>query len=266
MVAKKISLDRAITEIARRLKEHIGSNGNSHLPVSKDANGFMTTELLSEHNEIFKQRKWVSDVDVLNLAPGFYDGNNLLNHPAMSEGNKSTWISNIDVLAGSGETGRKLILLTDSSTGARWYRTIHNATLAKSGSGWIRFGSGEVTLWQGSSYMSTPVTLQESIVNENGDDRFSNFYVEYQTDEGNHGRAYGKRYDTRINTSNQQDNNPAIPTMTFYETMITFPSVTTAVASVNVSNSIFAKSASDKTAVIDNNDFKTYITKIVGVI
>lgn len=266
MVAKKISLDRAITEIARRLKEHINSNGTAHLPVSKDANGFMTTSLLAEHNEIFKQRKWVADVDILTLKPGFYDGNNFLNHPSVTDGSKSTWISNIDVFAGSGETGRKLILLTDSSTGARWYRTIHNATLPRSGSGWVRFGSGEVTLWQGSSYMSTPVTLQESIVNENGDGRFSNFYVEYKTDEGNHGRAYGNRYDIRINTNNQQDTKPEVPTLTSYEALVSFPSVTTAVASINVSNSIVARSASDKTAAIVNNDFKTYITKIVGVI
>lgn len=222
---KKLSLDRSITELIRKLKEHIGSNGNAHLPVSTDMAGFMTPEILKEHDSFFKSRKDIysaGGTDILKLPAGFYAGSNTINHPR-NPGQINGSYAYINVIPSS-QTTRRLIVLVEAATGAIWTRTVNDTYDVNNK--WSKVEQAEV-LWEGNSKMTKPVTLASSILDSNGNPTYSGIYVDYQTDTNNQNRQYGSRYGVVINTTNE-NNTLDVMAPVFYEGQLEFPTSNTA--------------------------------------
>lgn len=70
---KKMNLDQTISELKTSAASHYGSNGNSHLPVSTDANGFATPEMFSAYSSRFINRTWLpAKTDLLKIKPGYW--------------------------------------------------------------------------------------------------------------------------------------------------------------------------------------------------
>lgn len=267
---KELNLDQAIAEISRRLKRHIGSNGTAHLPVSKDFAGFMTPELLSEvstmwpqHNSLFSKRIGLSDgVDILSLKPGYYEGAKMLNHP-LQPTTPTGWFSNVDVKYGG--DGRKQFVLRDSITGKMWYRTIHTGGNVTSGTGaWVR-QRGYVELWNGSSTLSSAVTLAAPLKDANGNNNYDEIEVVYLTQTGNYGHAYGSVGGVTINPFNNNNANN-ISALNFYETQLTFPTNTTAKLYSSTMTEMY-RGETDASAQMRLADDKSTITiyKIWGI-
>lgn len=237
---KKLSLDKSITELARRLKEHIGSNGKAHLPVSTDMAGFMTPDLFKEHVSLFKSRTPLNNskgTDILSLPIGNYAGYNWLNYPGQDPKKLIGDHTYISVLP-SNEPTRRLIVAVASASGMIWTRTVNDTYDVNNG--WV-FNEQRETLWEGNSKMTSPVTLSTPILNPDGSSRFSGISVDYTTDTNNHGRQYGTRYDVTINTSNE-NNTLNVMAPVLYEAQIVFPTSTTAKMEVNKATVINTRS------------------------
>lgn len=223
---KKLSLDRSIAELARRLKEHIGSNGNAHLPVSTDLAGFMTPDLLKEHNSFFKSRTAINNskgTDILSLPIGTYAGYNWLNYPGRDPKTiigDHTYISVIP----SNESTRRTIVAIASANGQIWTRTVNDTYDVNNK--WTKIEQYE-TLWEGNSKMTNPVTLAAPILDSNGNARFFGYFVEAITDTNNKSRNYGSRYGVVISMTNENDDLGAMAPV-FYEGELQFPTSTTA--------------------------------------
>lgn len=228
---KKLSLDQSIAEIARKLKEHIGSNGNAHLPVSTDMAGFMTPELLKEHDAYFKNSTYVNDskgTDILTLPIGNYGGYHWLNYPDSKPETINHSFSYVHVMPSS-ESTRRIITVVGAASGRIWVRAV-NDTYEVDNS-WSSIEQKEL-LWSGNSKLVDPVTLSAPVYNSNGSSRFYAVCVEYRTDSSNQDRRYGSRYGVIINTTNENDTE-GVMAPSFYETQVEFPSSTTAVISRN---------------------------------
>lgn len=266
---KKLSLDKSIAELARRLKEHIGGNGDkrnpAHLPVSTDLAGFMTPDLFKEHVSFFKSRTPLNNskgTDILSLPVGNYAGYNWLNYPGQDP--KKLIGSHLYVsVIPSNESTRRMIVVVESANGRIWTRTV-NETYDINNS-WSSVEQYE-TLWEGNSKMTSPVTLSAPILNSDGSSRFSGICVDYATDTNNHGRQYGTRYDVTINTSNE-NNTPDVIAPVSYEGLLEFPTSTTAKMVRNRATVINRKSEVDNTATLaDASDAGTInILRICGM-
>lgn len=214
---KNLSTSRLITELTRKLSEHIGGNGDkhnpAHLPVSTDLAGFMTPDQLNEHNQLFVNRKDMFEANVLELDPGFYRIARVYGHPLAPDGKYADWISYANVYGDSG--GSKLIELWDRTNGRRWQYS------ESAGNYWMEIES-RVTLWEGNSKMTSPVTLTQSV--KNG---FTGIYVSYSTDANGGGEVRGSIYGARINTTNDNDDT-TVTSPVIIEAKLSFPTNTTA--------------------------------------
>lgn len=163
MTKKKLSIDKSILELERKLKEHIGSNGDSHLPVDADNNGFATPLLLSS----LKPIKLPNQTDIFTLEPGFYHIGNPKNVPDniggagiwfvriwQTGGDKTYWIQSI--------SSNRFFKLNTHEHGGQLMPTLWQEV------------KGEVTLWNGSiSKKGTKIDLNDSL------DRYSAIEISY---------------------------------------------------------------------------------------
>lgn len=256
---RELNLDKAIAEIARRLKAHIGSNGDAHLPVTTDANGFMTSAMLDQFNMLYKNRiRQPDNTDILKLQPGFYEGSKWLNHP-ITPTTPTTWISSITVTQGT--DGRKQIWLQDNITGYTWSRTIHTGGDPASGSGdWMRLYQYEV-LWSGSSPLTEPVTLTNPVYDDAGS-RYSSIRVTYQGT--NSHQAFGTRYGVNAQALNPSGIQGTIK-FEVQESKVRFPTPTTAQVTYSMGHVYNVKSTTDNTIVGSTSDSRITITEIAGL-
>lgn len=250
---KKLSLDQSITEIARKLKEHIGGNGDkrnpAHLPVSTDLAGFMTPEQLEQHNQLFVNRKDMFEANVKELPSGFYRVARVYGHPKAKEGTYADWISYVNVYGDS--DGSKLIELWDRPTGRRWQLS------QSAGDYWMEIES-RVVLWEGDSKMTSPVTLTQSVKNQ-----FTDIYVRYSTDFLGGGEVRGSIHGVKINTSNDNDD-ITVTSPSIIEATLEFPTDTTArLASNSATN--FVVSTVSENVFMQKIDGGISITGIYGV-
>ncbi|WP_251951395.1 hypothetical protein [Pediococcus acidilactici] len=263
MAKKKLSIDKSVTEMERKFKEHIGSNGDSHLPVTEDAPGFVPVEMFKQHQQLFHQRVRItkSGTDILTLEPGYYEGSQLINHPATTNPqDKTTWISNIDVIPGG--DGRKFIQITDNVTGYRWYRTVHTGGDVSSGTGaWVKSEGYEI-LWSGNSTLADPVKLASPLTDSTGTSRYDGILVDYETTSSQHNRCYGSRYSVKINTTNVNDTGV---TADFLEGKIEFPTNQTAQMTENVTINLYQHTGTDNTAYMQRRDGEIKILRISGL-
>lgn len=250
---KFLDLDRSITEIARRLKEHIGGNGSksnpAHLPVSTDLAGFMTPEQLNQHNQLFVNRKDLFSVDVRDLTPGFYRVARVYGHPLAQEGKYADWISYVNVYGDS--DGPKLIELWDRASGRRWQMS------QPAGNYWMEIES-KIPLWEGNSKMTSPVTLARSVR-----DNFNGIYVTYSTDTGGNGEVRGSVYGVRIDTVNDNDD-ITVTSPSVIEASLEFPTNTTAKV-VRNSSTNFAVSTVSGNVFMQKKDGGVNIVGIYGI-
>ncbi|AXN35457.1 hypothetical protein DT351_03410 [Latilactobacillus curvatus] len=263
MVNKKLNLDQTIFEFGRKLKAHIGSNDTAHLPVSDDVNGFMTAVEHRQVQQIFNGRIGLDEeTDILTLAPGFYVGYKLINHPgAITSDTPATWIAEVNVT--SANDGRKLIEVIDNFTGYRWYRTIHTGGDISTGTGgWVR-QEGEVTLWSGYSKLTSAVTLDQPLVSDTGSSYYIKIRVYYTTDYGQTGYAEGTNKRVIIDCTNLNDD-VNIPSPDMLEADLEFPTTSTARV-VRNKRTNFYRSHTDTIAHIKAESGAINITKIVGV-
>lgn len=83
MINDKLTVNEAVKAINERIDDHIGSNGNAHLPVSKDRAGFESPKQFLKNIESAGTRTFLADgTDIFQLEPGKYWGKKLLNSPA----------------------------------------------------------------------------------------------------------------------------------------------------------------------------------------
>ncbi|WP_423710363.1 hypothetical protein [Latilactobacillus curvatus] len=246
---KKLGLDKSIAEIARTLKAHIGSNGKAHLPVSSDLAGFMTPEQLEQHNQLFVNRKDMFEANVQELPSGFYRIARVYGHPLALDGKYADWISYANVYGDS--DGPKLIELWDRSTGRRWQYS------GSAGKYWMEIES-RVTLWEGNSKMTSPVTLAQSVKNQ-----FTGIYVSYSTDQLGGGEVRGSIYGARINTVNDNDD-ITVTSPSVIEAILEFPTDTTARLKSNSSTN-FAVSTVSGNVFMQKRDGGVNITGIYGI-
>ena len=233
MTKKKLSIDKSVIELERKQKEHIGANGISsdglpvHLPVDADNDGFATTKMYKQHQQLFKQRERTPNkTDILKLEPGYYEGSQFLNHPAgTTPDTPTTWISYINV--NGGDDGRRDITVMDSFSGLFWRRTIHTGGDPISGSGaWIEY-YGLVTLWSGYSKLTSEINLNSAVFYDDGTAKYRNIMVQYLTDTGNSGLALGTVNGVLINSSNL-NNKLSLAAPDFHEAELAFPTSNTA--------------------------------------
>lgn len=79
---EKLTLNEAIKIINERIDDHIGSNGNAHLPVSKDRAGFESPTQFLKNIESAGNRTYLEHgTDIFQLEPGKYWGTELVNSP-----------------------------------------------------------------------------------------------------------------------------------------------------------------------------------------
>lgn len=268
MTKNKLSIEKSVSELERKLLEHIGSNGHGsneqsvHLPVDADNAGFATPDMYAHDQQLFTKRKWVVNTDLLKLAPGYYEGSGFTNHPVTTNAETpTTWISNVDVIDGGG--GRRTIYLTDNMYGYRWMRTLHTGGDPKSGSGaWIQF-TGLVTLWKGYSKLNEAVTLNTEIKFGDGNNKYSTIIVKYTTDRAGTGLAFGNSKGILVNALNSNDDSDS-KVVDFYEAKLTFPTSSTAQVVRNKTTHVFSKGDSDS-AYLSNTYGEINVVEIMGV-
>lgn len=185
MAKKKLSIDKSVIEMERKFKEHIGSNGDSHLPVDADNNGYATPLLLSS----LKPIKLPNQTDIFTLEPGFYEITDPKNVPNniggvgtwfvriwQTGGDKTYWIQSV--------AGNRFFKLNTHENGSQFMPTLWQEV------------KGEVTLWNGSiSKKGTKIDLNDSL------DRYSAIEISYS--------LFGNIENDRIYAivSNQSGNN-----------------------------------------------------------
>lgn len=269
MAKKKLSTDKAVTELQGKFKEHQGSNGISsdgtpvHLPVDTDNDGFATKKMFKEHQQLFEHRERIpSGTDILKLTPGRYEGSGLINHPLQPDSTKkTTWISNVNVE--DGNDGRREITVFDNLAALLWKRSIHTGGDPASGSGgWVQY-HGVITLWSGNSKLTKAVTLNNNVHNTNGSAKYSNILVQYITDTRQTGLALGTVNGVLINKINLNDNSEKMAP-DLYEAELTFPTSTTAKLSRNKRINFYTHE-NDKTAYIQAMAGAINIQRIMGV-
>jgi len=143
---EKLTLNEAIKIINERIDDHIGSNGNAHLPVSKDRAGFESPKQFLKNIESAGTRTFLANgTDIFQLKPGKYWGLTLVNSPFDGSATQTVDITSINDM--------KQITLLVSYTGKYYKYTRHindfgineNAPIT-----WTTVERAE-TLWSGSA-------------------------------------------------------------------------------------------------------------------
>ena len=86
MINDKLTVNEAVKAINERIDDHIGSNGNAHLPVSKDRAGFESpAHLLKNIESAGNRTRLEMGTDIFQLEPGKYWGTQLVNSPVVDD-------------------------------------------------------------------------------------------------------------------------------------------------------------------------------------
>lgn len=144
MINDKLTVNEAVKAINERIDDHIGSNGNAHLPVSKDRAGFESPEQFIKNMESAGNRTYLEDgTDIFQLDPGKYWGVKLVNSPVDGDSMKV-----IDVTSAK---KTKQITLLFSATGKYYKYTAHINDYGFNASAPINWTSVERSeiLWSG---------------------------------------------------------------------------------------------------------------------
>lgn len=121
---KKMNLDQTIAELMIAIRSHHGSNGNSHLPVSTDANGFATPEMLTAYSSRFINRTWLpAKTDLLKIKPGYWVVYGPVNSPLPLQPD-GTWL--VDVT--QTDSGDIVLNAEHLYSGSIWTRQIRPNT------------------------------------------------------------------------------------------------------------------------------------------
>jgi len=121
---KKINLDQTISELKTSAASHYGSNGNSHLPVSSDANGFATPEMLAAYSSRFINRTSLpSGTDMLTIKPGYWIVYAPTNNPLPLQP-AGSWV--VDVT--QNDSGDVVLNAEHLYSGSIWTRLIRSST------------------------------------------------------------------------------------------------------------------------------------------
>lgn len=156
---------KAFLKLVRDFESHRGAPGLpntkdlSHPDVGRWHSGFMSPELLAQHEQIFSKRRYIADtaespVNVLTLAAGFYSGVYFTNTPY---GGTTNFLINVDVLVG--ENGSRVVRLINSGTGANFEYVRHTT-----GSGYWKSMRGEVSIFSGNvSDINSTIALTQSL-------------------------------------------------------------------------------------------------------
>lgn len=171
----------AVRQALRLVTHHIGLAGNdAHPDATELRSGFMSPDMLKSHNTMFKRRiplRNTSGTDILKLPVGYYSGSNFLNHPASKPTELNTSHSYISVIPSSQDT-RRLIVVVEAATGKIWTRTVNDTYDVNND--WSKMEQ-YVTLWKGSSELTSPVTLAKPVRNSSGSLAFSEVKVKFIT-------------------------------------------------------------------------------------
>ena len=148
---EKLTLNEAIKIINERIDDHIGSNGNAHLPVSKDRAGFESPTQFLKNIESAGNRTHLADgTDIFQLEPGKYWGTKLVNAP-VDDASDDTSAKMVDVV--STDKNMTQITLLISYIGKYYKYTAHKNTAGINVTApitWTRVERSE-TLWSGSA-------------------------------------------------------------------------------------------------------------------
>ncbi|NTR54835.1 hypothetical protein HQ956_09980 [Enterococcus faecium] len=185
-------MSNTLSKLWRLFSHHKGLGGDeAHPPVDGLVSGFMTPELLAQHNQLFSTRNFITadddvGVEILSLEPGFYSSNRFKGGPTStsSTGNIDRWLAHLDVY--KGYSNSRIYVYTTSSNGDRWYLTAHNSNNVNNGSmKWIKLVS-EVVLWEGENSLTSPLELTgQNCIYRNGAWLYSGFRIEYTDSFGN---------------------------------------------------------------------------------
>lgn len=137
-------LKEQVNQNVRMINHHIGIGGDAHPAVNNYNAGFMTPDQKGTLENAGGQRIWMpAGTDVFTLPAGKYEISGALNNPIGSDD-----ISFIEYDISTSFDGRRQIEAYLSSTGRRYYRSIHTGGGTNSGSGmwnYIPF-----VIWSGS--------------------------------------------------------------------------------------------------------------------
>lgn len=268
---KELDLEPALTEIKLRLKEHIGSFGNAHLPATKDMNGFMTSQMVVEHqnllnrtDKLFYLRDGLQNAngtDILALPVGYYSGSNFTNYPFYNPTDINKDHSYISVIPSS-QQNRRLFIVTNASSNSVYIKSVNDDWDVQKP--WGQFEQ-KVLLWKGSSKLADPVELADNVKNGNTEN-YNKIRVYGMTDSGNVAISEGSSKGFNINATNQ-DNNVDAFGPAFYECFISFPTANSAQVVRSTSTALYPKSTTDPTAVFNNrsNESGINIREIWGI-
>lgn len=194
-----------LSKLWRLFSHHKGLGGDeAHPPVDGLVSGFMTPELLSQHNQLFTAREFITaaddiGVDILSLKPGFYSSNRFKGGPSAKSniGGIDKWLANLDIY--QGYSGSRVYVYTTSSNGDRWYMTTHYSNNILTGSiKWLKMAA-ETVLWEGENALETPLGLgEDNCIYRDGAWLYSSFRVEYTDSFGNYNVASSSRSDRSV--------------------------------------------------------------------
>jgi len=259
-----MGIREAVRLCLRLITHHIGLGGDAHADVTSKRAGFISAKSYNEHQSLFKQRTHLgTNVDILKLEPGYYEGSSLINHPLTGSG-VSTRISEIDVKFG--RDGRKQIKLVDSFDGSMWYLAVHTNGVADDRQPqWAKVRQHTI-LWQGNSELASPVTLAHPIISSSG--AFNYYEIEFKFINSANTTSVGViKADALSGSLNSTSNigEGGSGGITTYEAIAVL-TATTAVLTNNLGINIYpnANDANDARIRV-NNDSKIKVLEIRGV-
>ncbi|WP_436666797.1 hypothetical protein [Latilactobacillus sakei] len=148
-------LDHDIQYLKTRFSEHAGDVGEEIHGLPQQGNaGFMPFGLFLKNQQLFEKRKWVTDLNIKDLAPGFYYCANMQGIPEDAEPQA---MATIDVTLY--EDNRKKIVYTQGFANLTWTKMIHTPGQASDGRGWYKTAQ-VMPLWDGAITNGTATLIR----------------------------------------------------------------------------------------------------------
>lgn len=257
----------AVRQALRLITHHIGLGGDAHPDVTNLSSGFMSPELLRQHNTVFKQRTAIQDpngTDILKLPIGYYSGSKFTNHPASANPTDINSAHAYVSVIPSSQDARRMIFLVEAQTGRIWTRTVNDTY--ETNNTWSKVDH-YVRLWSGNSDLSSPVTLTKPILDVSGYKIFTDVKVKFVTSSNHTDEQSVSSKSSSINSTNIIDGDKK--SIVTYEANLSFNTedgVTTAVTTSNLAVHIYPNSTNEHDARIETWDTEPgiKITEIRG--